>query len=212
MKGNGYEHHYKNIPPPKDGMGYQRGQLTSVQRNKAKLGFNCDHCGLPFETYACWAKRNAHHYCGRACASAAKVVRIPKPCVVCGTEMLLTPTDYRRFSACSYKCSRKRRVVNNDNPYSSPDYAAVAARLKKNAVCTACGATSGPWVVRGMKTWVEDGLACASGDDAHLMCRDCHLKAVAPLAAQSTYMTDRFKYYKQKSEGEKECLPSSSSC
>lgn len=200
MKNNGFDYSYRDIAPPKDGLGYQRGQLTSVQRNKAKLGFNCDYCGLPFETFACWAKRNAHHYCGRACASAAKVIRIPKPCVVCGTEMLLTPTLYKRVAACSYLCSRKRRVVNNINTRSSPDYLAIAARLKKNTVCTVCKTTSGPWIVRGIKTWVKDGLAWAAGDDAYLLCRNCHMKDVMPLSKQSLYMIDRVKYYENKPE------------
>jgi hypothetical protein len=31
-----------------------------------------------------------------------------------------------------------------------------------------------------------------------LLCRGCHMKSVAPLSMQSTYMTDRFKYYKEK--------------
>lgn len=198
MKSTGYDRHYKDTLPPKDGMQYQRGQLTSIQRNKAKLGFNCDHCGVAFETYACWAKRYKYHYCGRACASAAKVIRIPKPCVVCGTEMLLPPGNYKRVSACSTECMRKRRVVNYTNLRASPDYSAITRRLKHAAVCTTCKTTQGPWVVQGIKTWVEDGLARANGDDAYLLCQSCHLKSVAPLSRQSTYMSDRFKYYKEK--------------
>lgn len=198
MKGNGYEQHYKNILPPKDGMGYQRAQLTTLQRNKSKLSFNCDHCGLPFEKYACWAKRTKNHYCGRACASAAKVVRIPKPCVVCGNEMLLTPTLFTRTSACSKECMRKRRVVNNKNLRSSPDYLSIVKRLRKEALCSVCGTTNGPWVVQGIKTWVENGLAQADGDSAHLVCKQCHMKSVVQLSLKSDYMTDRFKYYKEK--------------
>lgn len=198
MKANGYENHYKDIAPPKEGLTYQRAQLTSVQRNKAKLGFNCDHCGIPFEKYACWAKRTSHHYCGRACAWAAKVVRIPKPCVVCGTEMLLTPTSFNRVSGCSKECMRKRRTVNNSNLRASPDYLAIVKRLKENAVCGTCSTTNGPWVVQGIKTWVEDGLACADGSSARLVCQHCHLDSVAHLSKQSTYMSDRFKYYKEK--------------
>ena len=198
MKAKGYERHYTKVIPPKDGLRYHRGQLTSVQRNKAKLGFNCDHCGIPFETYACWAKRYSHHYCGRACASAAKVVRIPKPCVVCGTEMLLTPTLFRRVSGCSKECMRKRRIVNNHNLRTSPDYMDIVKRLRKEALCGMCGTTNGPWVVQGIKTWLEDGLAFADGSGAHLVCQHCHLRSVAPLSKQSMYIVDRFKYYKEK--------------
>lgn len=193
----GYEQHYKHITPPKGGMGYQRGQLTPLHRSAAKVALNCDHCGLLFEKYSCWAKRSAHHYCGRVCANAAKVIRIPKPCIVCGAEMLLTPSGYQKISTCCRTCSRKRRVANNANLRTSPDYIAITKRLKKGAKCTTCHTTSGPWVVQGVKTWVENGLACANGDDAHLVCRQCHMKSVVPLAMQSTYMTDRQKYYSE---------------
>ena len=198
MKTTGYENHYIGIAPPKDGLKYQRAQLTSVQRNKAKLGFNCDHCGIPFEKYACWAKRHTHHYCGRPCASAAKVIRIPKPCVVCGTEVLLTPSDFKRVSTCSRDCKRKRRVVNNKNQRSSPEYMSIVKRLKATAVCSTCNTTNGPWVVQGIKTWIEDKLAYADGGDARLVCQHCHLSSVSHKATQSTYITDRFKYYKEK--------------
>jgi hypothetical protein len=201
MKPNRYERHYTDTTPPKDGMSYQRAQLTGIQRNKAKLGFNCDHCGFPFEKYACWAKRTKYHYCGRACASAAKVVRIPKPCVVCGTEMLLTPSKFNRTSGCSRACMRKRRTVNYKNLRSSPDYVAIVKRLKKEALCGVCGTTNGPWVVQGVKIWVEDGLSCADGGNAHLVCQHCHLRGVNYLSMQSTYMSNRVKYYKEKNNG-----------
>jgi len=201
MKPNRYERHYTDTTPPKGGMAYQRAQLTGIQRNKAKLGFNCDHCGLPFEKYACWAKRTKHHYCGRACASAAQVVRIPKPCVVCGTEMLLTPGNLNRISGCSRACMRKRRTVHYENLRSSPDYVAVVKRLRKEALCSACGTTNGPWVVQGVKIWVEDGLSCADGSNAYLVCQHCHLRCVQNLSKQSTYMSNRVKYYKEKNNG-----------
>jgi hypothetical protein len=198
MKANGYERNYKDIAPPKNGLNYHRSQLTSVQRNNAKLEFNCDHCGLLFERYACWAKRSRHHYCGRACAAAAKVVRIPKSCVVCGTEMLLIPSAFNRVSGCSRECMRKRRVVNNKDLRGSPDYMNIVKRLRQKALCGVCGTTNGPWVVQGIKTWVEDGLACADGSDAHLICQHCHLNSVSHLSMQSMYMSDRFKYYKER--------------
>jgi hypothetical protein len=198
MKSGGYDNHYKNIAPPKDGMNYQRSQMTGLLRNKSKLPFNCDHCGIPFEKYACWAKRNNHHYCGRGCASAAKVIKFPKDCVICGAEMMLTPSLFLKKFTCSVACMRKKRVTNNINTRTSPDYMAIAKRLKKDALCKSCGTTNGPWTVRGVRLWVEDGLSCADGSGAYLVCRHCHLKSVAPLSIASTYMSDRFKYYKEK--------------
>jgi hypothetical protein len=197
MKGNGYERHYKDIAPPKSGLFLQKANPTKMVRNKSKVGFNCDYCEIPFEKYACWAKRTSHHYCGRACAWAAKVVRIPKDCVVCGTEMMLTPTDHAKIATCSKPCLRKKRVVNNDKMRSSPDYTAIVKRLKKNAICKLCATTKGPWVAKGVKLWVEGGLSCADGSEAYLTCRHCHLKSVFPQAMASTYMNNRVKYYKE---------------
>lgn len=199
MKCTGYENHYKQITPPKGGLQKEGSQLTGLARNKSKLPFNCDHCGMAFEKYACWAKRVKHNYCSRACASAAKVIRFPKECVVCGVEMLLTPTLMKRVAACSTACMRKRRVTTNCNMRSSPDYTAIAKRLKKDATCDACGTKKGPWRVVGVKTWVEDGLACANGDEARLVCMPCHMRTLTPLSRASTYMRDRFEYYKEKS-------------
>lgn len=195
MKSTGYEKHYTEIIPPKDGMAFHKASPT--KKLQSKLSFNCDHCGILFEKYACWAKRTTHHYCGRACASAAKVIRIPKNCVVCDTEMLLTPTYFKRVSACSKTCQRKRRTGNNSNLRSSPDYNAIIKRVRKNAVCKECNATSGPWIVRGVRLWVEDGLACADGETAYLVCQKCHLKSVTHLSLKSTYMSDRGKYYEE---------------
>ena len=196
MKPGGY-----NITPPKGGMKYQRSQLTGILRSKSKLPFNCDHCGLLFETYACWAKRHATHFCGRACAWAARVIRFPKDCVICGTVMMLTASLAVRKFTCSYVCMRKKRVTNNVGIRASPDYMAIAKRLKKNAVCKLCGTLNGPWTVMGIKTWVEDKLSCAEGSKACLVCRHCHMKSVASLAVNSTYMVDRIKYYKEKNGG-----------
>ena len=114
--------------------------------------------------------------------------------------MLVKPSDYAKKFTCSVPCKRRKRVTNNANIRTSPDYMAIAKRLKKNASCKSCGTTNGPWAVRGAKLWVEDGLACADGSEAYLVCRHCHLKSVAPLSIASTYMADRFKYYKEKTD------------
>ena len=198
MKPGGYEYHYRTITPPKEGMKYQRSQMTGIARNKAKLSFNCDHCGIQFETYACWAKRWANHYCGRACASASRIIRFPKDCVICGVVMMLTPATAVKKFTCSRNCMRKKRVTSNVTVRSSPDYKAIAKRLKKNAMCKLCGTLNGPWVAAGIKTWVENGLSCAEGSKSYLLCKHCHMKYVASLAVNSTYMTDRIKYYKEK--------------
>lgn len=194
----GYDANYRNIAPPKSGMLNQGSQLTPLTKIKSKLPFNCDHCGLLFEKYACWAKRSTHHYCSRACSWASKVIRVPKNCVVCHAEMFLTPTYYKRVSTCSKICLRKNRVTNNSSLRSSPDYIGIVNRLKKKTSCNTCNTTSGPWVVAGIKTWVEDGLSCADGEGAYLLCKQCHLEAASHEAVNSLYMKNRNEYKKFK--------------
>ena len=198
MSPKGYQNNYREITPPKEGLQYHRSQLTKLAVTKGKLLFNCDYCELPFEKYACWAKRSKHHYCSRACSHASKIVRFPKNCVVCGTEMLVTPSSFNSIYTCSRVCLRKKRVKNNHNLRSSPDYVAIARQLKKDAQCKICGTLKGPWAVAGIKTWVEDGLACAEGSGAYLACSHCHLTKVSTLAVTSTYIADRPKYYMEK--------------
>lgn len=190
----GYQVHYRHIAPPKSGLLKESSQSTAITKVKSKLPFNCDHCGLLFEKYACWAKRCTNHYCSRACNWASKVIRIHKNCVVCNAEMLLTPSDYKKFSTCSKECLRKNRVINNAGLRTSPDYIGIVKRLKKNMVCNDCKTTNGPWVVSGIKTWIENGLSCADGDSAYLLCKDCQLRKARKDALNSLYMIDRKKY------------------
>jgi hypothetical protein len=195
---NGYDNHYRSIAPPKSGLLRQGSALTALSKVSSKLLFNCEHCDLPFEKYACWAKRTSHHYCSRACAWAAKVIQIPKNCVVCDVEMLLNPTKYTRISTCSKDCSRKRRVKSYTNLRTSPDYLTIVNRIKKIGSCNACGVTSGPWVAAGIKTWVEDGLSCADGNSARLICKKCHMGAARFWVLRSAYMLNRKQYYEDK--------------
>jgi hypothetical protein len=108
--------------------------------------------------------------------------------------MMLTPSDCTRISTCSRLCLRKNRTTNNSNLRSSPDYIGIVNRLKKSTSCNTCNITSGPWVVAGIKTWVEDGLSCADGEGAYLLCKQCHLEAASHEAASSLYMTNRNEY------------------
>ena len=193
-----YERHYRDTLPVKGVSTLEGSQLTPLSRNKGKLAFNCDMCELPFEKYACWAKRSAHHYCSRACASAAKVVRVEVQCVVCDSKMMVKPAYLKRVTTCSKECMRKKRVKNNSQLRTSPDYKSIIERLHKQGACNMCGTTAGPWSVLGIRTWVENGLAQADGANAKLYCRHCHMKEVSPLMAKSLYATNRTEYYASK--------------
>jgi hypothetical protein len=112
MKPNRFERSYRDTTPLKDVVAKHFSALTPIARSSGKIGLNCDFCGLPFETYSCWAKRTAHHYCGRACSSAAKEKKEQVNCVICGASFEIIPSlaaGRLRKVTCSVACSRKKK-------------------------------------------------------------------------------------------------------
>ena len=204
MRRNRYESHYRNTVPVNGVTTFEGSQLTKLSRNKSKVEVSCGHCDLVFEKYACWAKRTKNHFCSRACHNAARVLRFLKNCEVCNAEMWLTSTDMPKYRTCSKECLRKSRTLDQPKKgghTSSTEYRALAKKLKENAMCTSCGATVGPWSVMGIRTWVENGLIHNDATQARLYCRKCHLAVANEYSKKSQYMTDRFKYYKEKANG-----------
>ncbi len=105
MKPNPFENSYRHTTPMR---GVRTTNITNkakVTKTSGKIGLNCDLCGLAFETYACWAKRHAHHFCSRACAHAFKEININNSCKECGKPIIVTPTEYARIVTCSKECS-----------------------------------------------------------------------------------------------------------
>lgn len=72
----------------------------------------CDYCKKPYKT---WTKRPAKT-CSRECSAALKVNRVKKECIVCGNEMMLTPSNAKRLTTCgSDKCKKARRSLQSTN-------------------------------------------------------------------------------------------------
>ena len=109
MKKNRFERDYKDTPAPAAGVEREFSNKTKLHRTQGKIHLNCDLCGMPFETYACWAKRYANHFCSFACSSAFKEEKVKKACGICGKEFEVTRTQYKRVSTCSKVCSTTRR-------------------------------------------------------------------------------------------------------
>jgi hypothetical protein len=109
MKPNRFERDYKDTPAPAAGVVREFSNKTKLARTQGKININCDLCGMPYETYACWAKRTNNHYCSRACANAAKEIPVEKCCVVCGTTFIANPTTAKKLSTCSRRCLKENR-------------------------------------------------------------------------------------------------------
>jgi hypothetical protein len=126
MKPNRFERNYRDTFPLKSGVAKEFSNATPMSRTAGKINMDCDHCGLAYETYACWAKRVAHHYCSRACASAAKETPVEKTCIVCGSVFTTVPSSLKRHSTCSINCLKKNRArllkIHANDMSKSPIY------------------------------------------------------------------------------------------
>lgn len=96
---------------PATGLVRELSNKTKLARSKGKIHLNCDLCGLPFETYVCWAKRVNRHYCSRACASEGKVTQVENSCAICNDVFLTKKSDseLNRKTTCSEECRSKKR-------------------------------------------------------------------------------------------------------
>lgn len=88
---------------------FELSNRTKVSRTHGKIPMNCDQCGLAYETYACWAKRQSHHFCSKACSNEFKKIEIKKNCCICGTEFIVAPFSFKRKATCSARCSREKK-------------------------------------------------------------------------------------------------------
>lgn len=109
MKPNRFERSYRDTIPVNGVTTKSLSNPTPMSRSAGKIGMSCDHCGMTYETYACWAKRVARHYCSKACANAGKETPIEKTCAVCGETFITTPAAAWKFSTCSKKCMSERK-------------------------------------------------------------------------------------------------------
>jgi endogenous inhibitor of DNA gyrase (YacG/DUF329 family) len=90
-------------------------QLFEIAKNfednqhRASLTYvTCTICGKIAQRAPSNVNEGAN-YCSRHCQSVGAISRTPTPCVVCGKEMSLTPSDKRRITTCSKECSTIRR-------------------------------------------------------------------------------------------------------
>jgi hypothetical protein len=75
------------------------------------LAFSCDHCGLPILQHWRQAARANKHFCGRACASAARRVRVKVNCAICNNDFETIPFYVGKIVTCSRKCLKERRRI-----------------------------------------------------------------------------------------------------
>ncbi|UOF76720.1 endonuclease [Caudoviricetes sp.] len=104
-----FERSYRDTIPVNGVVTIEFSNKTPLHRSRGMLAMECDHCGLPIMKHYVQAAKYASHFCGRACASAARRVRIKQTCCVCGSEYEVVPSDANRTVTCSRKCLKENR-------------------------------------------------------------------------------------------------------
>lgn len=120
LKLSGCERHYRDIAPPINGLQFQFSNKTKLEIAKGKIQLNCNWCGLLYETYACWAKRQSRHYCSRSCTGLGKRNQSPAKCVACGKNFLAEnySREMKDRITCSPECLHQRKkelFLENDS-------------------------------------------------------------------------------------------------
>ena len=165
--------------------GIEMGINYSIDR---QLLISCPICGTRFHRPPSHVERNKNGtYCSRACAGEALKIRVITHCVSCGKEMELTPNLAIRIKTCSKECSTLRRTKGKiGKKYNLKPALKIIKEIKKRGKCEKCGATQGPWVVRGVIGEVlETGVSVVKSNGAELWCRLCHLHGIQPLAIKA---------------------------
>lgn len=114
--------HLNNLVPSVGANLWHKSNITKLSRSSGKISLNCDNCGLGFDTYACWAKKYATHFCSRGCASKFREIKKQKKCVICGAEFFVVLNRVNVKTTCSNKCRtiRKAQIVKDRNASGNP--------------------------------------------------------------------------------------------
>lgn len=116
MSVGGFTQNYRQIVPPKAGLRGEGSQKTPLSRTHGRINLNCEECGLIYETFVCWVKRNNHHFCGLACKNAWMITKVEIVCIVCGIKFDTQKSRVKETVTCSSKCkSEKLRLLYKKN-------------------------------------------------------------------------------------------------
>lgn len=170
-------------PPKKGAQNLNLNNKTPAARNSKKMQLECPVCAQTFERYACWARRVNENYCGRGCAAAAKRIEVERRCTVCDKAFITTPSLALMKTTCGPVCSSVKKRAGRARSADRVHYAAhekAAKQIAAKGICSQCGVTHGPWVVRGVRVVAPpDAVPFADVSVASLWCRQCHLASIA---------------------------------
>lgn len=159
---------------------------TPLSREAGQIRMTCPVCGIKFKRATSHVVRVAVSTCSRACAAQARIIRVCQPCVICGKEMELQPSDIGKITTCSKACSFVRRTKGKGYPISKGTtavYKKHVLQMRQIGVCSNCGTVHGPWSLR------NSAISLATGypeivNAGELWCRSCHLADVAALGSE----------------------------
>jgi hypothetical protein len=169
----------------KGGVYMEQENLTGYNESRAML-ITCPVCFTKFKRAPSHVARRETCCCSRGCAAEIRKVRVISPCVSCGKQMELTPSNVPKKTTCSKSCSTLRRVKNSKT-VKKTSFGAYLKRVKEisaRQLCANCLTTVGPWAVKNLEASMNDeGDVTVNDDHAELWCLSCHMSNVAPLGA-----------------------------
>ena len=87
-----------------------RKSLAFTTTQNPKVTVKCECCGKAIEKFHSELVKTKSPTCSYECARKIKVNRVQVKCVICGTPMLLTPSNVPRIKTCSKKCQAIKRT------------------------------------------------------------------------------------------------------
>lgn len=153
--------------PPTSGKLIHLGSILPLESSVGKMRVICQHCETTFFRFASHVRRREKNYCSVACRHAGMKIEVHTNCIVCNADMVQTPSLAAKVITCSKECSSKRKRGGTLSR-GWPEYKESVKQIAETSVCSCCGKTNGPWVVRG--------LLSDSKGKASLWCRNCHIK------------------------------------
>jgi hypothetical protein len=174
-----HERSLNGTTPPKTGMEKEISSATPLSNSAGKMRVVCLNCDTTFFRFASHVRRRAKNYCSVGCRQEGLKVQIHTKCVVCGADMLQSPSLAQRVTTCSKECSSNRKRGKSPSK-NWPEYKSAVAEVSALSLCCCCGKETGPWVVRGLLPEIDRSKAS-------LWCRTCHVKDILMKARDSKH-------------------------
>lgn len=91
--------------------------LRTIASTKGKsVEFLCAYCGNNAWKPLAWFKRSSFHCCSVSCQKLFQKKAVIRPCVICGDNFSVRPSEVKKYKSCSKPECRKKNKEGKNNP------------------------------------------------------------------------------------------------